>query len=149
MGFQGWELTLLLFLGFSEGLAGAGERGEGVPGKGNEWGLEEASLPGAWFTFEHGHLPWKLDFRDAHRLDSAFRHLCAIWTRSLSSLCVEEYTVFSLGTHSPAAGCTLGEHSTLCFNFLSYLCLLFCPEHSLCICTWWASLSAVSVLIYL
>lgn len=29
MGFQGWELTLLLFLGFSEGLAGAGELGRG------------------------------------------------------------------------------------------------------------------------
>lgn len=106
---------------------GAGER---VSESRNEWGLEEASLSGAWFTFEHGHLPWKLDFRDAHRLDSAFQHLCAIWARSLSSLCVEEYIVFSLGTHSPAAGCTLGEHSTLYFNSLSYLCLVFCPEQS-------------------
>lgn len=132
----------MLFLGSCEGLAGAG-------GKGNEWGLKEASLPGAWFTFEHGHLPWKLDFRDAHRLDSTFQHLCAIWTRSLSSLCVEEYTVFSLGTHSPAPGCTLGEHSSLYLTSLFYLCLVFYPEHRLCICTWWASLSAVSVLIYL
>lgn len=51
MGSQGWELTLLLFLGFSEGLAGARELGEGVPGKGNEWGLEEASLPGACLVY--------------------------------------------------------------------------------------------------
>lgn len=66
----------MLFLGFSDGLAGAGERGSGggVLGRGNEWGLEEASLPGAWFTFEHGHLPWMLGFSDAHRLDSAFQH---------------------------------------------------------------------------